>query len=205
MADRDEKPKKWMNISIEEDDFVALSHVSAVDGTHILKMAERAIQEFIINWPNYLESDENQLRMLVLKDRKKASAWTMVKSLAYTWRDTNDDQDFEILEQACKLARYPIETVLEAIDRNEHVTPIPIGSSNTVNVAKIWLSEFMKPDQQYSVNEIERVAGERGLSMHIVKAAKRQLGYQSVRVGMAWYWKRRETVESKTPWPEEER
>lgn len=184
----EENRRRWMSGYLEEEDYDAIMEIATEEGKHPAKIIEIAIQLLIEKYAETKSAPKTKIRALVLQNRSRQNQFAMLKQLAYTWNDTQDDDDYRILAEACDIAKVDIDVVIEAINDKAKITGVISTSATGLRAAEMWLEELLDDGKMYAVAEIKDMAEDRKFAWHTVTAAKRKRNIVSVKDGNAWYW-----------------
>lgn len=173
MAER----RHYIVAEITEDQVHAINEIAGNEFKRPIDIASDAVSYYIEHYHVIAKSDEFKFWSIVHSSRAKRSRFDQLKQLAYTWQQSQDDADMEILEQACEVEGIEIEIILGALTEAGAVLgdSVVIKNPKGKAAARLWLAELLVKFRKLPVKQIEALAVERGFNWNTVKSAKGDL------------------------------
>lgn len=147
------------------------------------KLAETELNEETLG-----QHPDIRLRRLHQEVRKQKTRVALVREMAFEHLDNPTEESLDALDQAAELAGITLEAILEECERVQPSTlKFKTGNAEPSQVEQ-WLMATIIPGEIYAAADVKKEGEIRGFKKYAIDMAKREIGIDSERIGMRWYW-----------------
>jgi len=183
--------RKWVASEVEEGVHALLWEYSTEMGMHPTKVIETFIIEGLERVADEAENPGIDFRVFseLRRAMKRERSRSQLERLAWSAQKNADEEAFDALQSLCdEYDNVTVEEIMNAVTDMDR-PPIAIQDEGYgITSATVWLQEIMKAKDEYPANVIYSMGGRHGFTAAVLKAAKKSLGYVSIRRGRHWAW-----------------
>lgn len=187
--------QKFIAANIPEETHNALIEVSSLQGRHPSDVVAEYIERGILEDKDFKFEGSMPAPLRVFEMwsgiRAKQVIVSQLRQIAQYLISTADEKKMDEFSSVCEEnGLSPAEIMREAQDNAQMLgSTILLSESSSIEHAKQFLIRLLGDGKDVSASDVENKADELDISLPTLRAAKKAIGIESVRMSNCWVWR----------------